>query len=693
MEGSLSSAYLLIPILEVLFIVGLLVLLVRSGLRHVARKPFSFFLICVGLWGFFIFMMRSSPNLEQAFFWEHFVLFAILSVSLFLYLFALSFTGTTQRKRNIYIVYSLYIIFMALVPTGLVVKGMQLMWYGKAPILGLFFFPYVLLTYLFIGLALRVLIKNYRRSKNINEKTRYSYVIAGIIVMVSSATTDYLPPLGVNMYPLGIIGNILFCVLATIAMLKYGLLEMKVVLRRTAAYSLISVFILGIFGSVIFLLSTVFQELTNPVSIIITIIIVFAIAAAFQPLLSRLQRVVDRLFFGGRYDHLQALEHFTKETKDIIDLKQLTSSLLSMIANGMQSRSVYLLLPSLKTGDFVISSYNGEKSRGKLAFPANNLLTLTMKYQDSLIDINEIDTIPSLSAITKTDKETLTKNQVELLIPLKTKEQLTGILLLSSKLSGEPYSTEDRRLLQTVSNQAAIGIENARLYDELKQQLIRSSKLASLGELAANVAHEVNNSLQSVINFGTLLYEDFNDDDPRKEDARAIETEALRARNIVETLLGIARKDRTEKEAIDINNLLHSVVSLAQLRAKSGNITIVENYSREALLIDGSAEQLRQVFLNLFSNATDAMPQGGKIEVDTAVNNKHAVVTIADTGMGIPIESIDKIFEPLFTTKDNGSGLGLTVSSSIVQDHGGTIDVDSVENHGTKFTVTLPRIE
>ncbi len=687
------SEYLLIPILEVLFIVGLLVLLVRSGLRHVARKPFSFFLICVGLWGFFIFMMRRSSNLEEAFFWEHFVLFAILSVGLFLYLFTLSFTGTTQRKRNIYIVYSLYIIFMALVSTGYVVEGMQLMWYGKAPIRGPFFFPYVFLTYLFIALALRVLIKNYRQSKNINEKTRYSYVIAGIIVMFIGGTTDYLPTLGVNMYPLGIIGNILFTVLATIAMLKYGLLEMKVVLRRGAAYSLISVFILGIFGSVIFLLSSVFQELTNPVSIIITIIIVFAIAAAFQPLLSRLQRLVDRLFFGGRYDHLQALERFTRETKDIINLEQLSSSLLSMIANGMQSRSVYLLLPSLKTGDFVIYSSNGEKGKGKLTFPANNLLTLTMKDRDSLIDINEIDTIPSLNAITKTDKETLTKNQIELMIPLKTKEQLTGMLLLGSKVSDEPYSTEDRRLLQTVSNQAAIGIENARLYDELKQQLIRSSKLASLGELAAEVAHEVNNSLQSVINFGTLLYEDFNDDDPRKEDARAIETEALRARNIVETLLGIARKDRTEKEAIDINNLLHSVVSLAQLRAKSGNITIVENYSREALLIDGSAEQLRQVFLNLFSNATDAMPQGGKIEVDTAVNNKHAVVTIADTGMGIPIESIDKIFEPLFTTKDNGSGLGLTVSSSIVQDHGGTIDVDSVENHGTKFTVTLPRIE
>ena len=686
-------AYLLIPLVEVVFCIALLVLLITSGMRHVARKPFAIFLTCMALWGFFIFMMRSSSDLTVAFLWEKFVFFSILSAALFFYKFTISFTSARQQNKVLYPLYFFYVAIMCLIPTGLVVSGMQMMWYGKAPIIGPFFFLYVLIVYAPLVLGLILLIKHYKQSRVLNERIRDSYVLAGIILMFIGGTTDYLPPLGLSVYPLGIIGNILFCLLATIAMLRYGLLEIKVVLRKGAAYTIISMLIVGVFGSLIFLLSNVFREFTSPVSLVITVITVFAVAAAFQPLLSRVQRLVDRWFFRQRYNHLQALERFTKETKDIIDLKQLSSSLLSMIVRAMQSCGVDLLLPSSKTGDFVTYSCIGEKHKGQVSFAANSLLTMTMKYQDGPIDGNDIDTIPSLRGISNKDRDTLLRNQIELLVPLKTKKQLTGMVLLRSKQSGEPYSVEERQLLQLVSNQAAISIENARLYDELRQQLISSSKLASLGELAANVAHEVNNSLQSVINYGAILHEDMEDDDLRKEDCKTIETEALRARNIVESLLGIARQERTEKTAVEINDLLHAISGLAEVRAKAKSISIIENYSREVPLVQGSAEQIRQVFLNLFTNAVDAMPDGGRIEVKTSVENKHVIVTVVDSGVGMPSHIINKIFDPLFTTKDNGSGLGLTVSLSIIRDHGGTIKVDSEEGKGTEFTVTLPRLE
>jgi len=686
------DAYILIPIIEVLFCVGLLILLIVNGLRHVARRPFTFFLGSMTLWGVFIFMMRSSSTLEDAYFWELWVFFAILSAALFFYRFTISLTGMKEPKKILYSVYALYAVSMILVPTGLVVSGMQMMWYGKAPIIGPAFFLYVLTVYLPIIFGLRILIRHYRQSRALNERVRDSYIMVGIIVMLIGGTTDFLPSLGLSLYPLGIIGNILFCVLATIAMLRYGLLEIKVVLRRGTAYSLVSFFMLGLFAGVILIISNLFKDLSSPLFITIAVLAFFIIAAAYQPLQSRVQKLVDRVFYGERYDHLQALEHFTRETKDIVDLKRLSSSLLSMIARGMGSRGVYLLLPSVKSGDFVTYAHYGKKD-GKLAFPANSLITQALRYQDGLIDVHDIDIIPSLSAISDGDKQMLEYDEAELLVPLKSKEQLTGILVLSSKVSGETYSTEDRRLLSTVANQAAISIENARLYEELKEQLVRSSKLASLGELAANVAHEVNNSLQSVINFGTLLYEDLKEDDIKREDAKAIESEALRARNIVETLLGIARKERTEMQAVDVNELLHSVVTLAQVRAKSGNIDIIEKYSRETPLIHGSAEQLRQVFLNLFTNAADAIPDKGKIEVETALQGNHVVITVADTGTGIPSDLLDKIFDPLFTTKGNGTGLGLTVSLSIVQEHGGTIDVESENNKGTKFIITLPKLE
>ncbi len=686
------SAYLIIPLAEVAFCVGLLILLIRSGLRHVARKPFSLFLACMGLWGLFIFLMRSASNLEIAFFWEKFVFIAILSAALLFYKFTASFTGNTKQNRLLYTLYFFYVVFIGLIPTGLVVSGMQLMWYGKAPIIGPAFFPYVLLVYAPLALGLIMLIKHYRQTRVLSEKTRDSYVIAGLVVMFIGGTTDYLPPLGVNMYPLGIIGNIVFCVLATIAMLKYGLLEMRLVLRRGAAYTLISMFILGVFGSVIFLLTTSFQQLTSPASIAIAAVTIFILAAIFQPLLSRVQRMVDKWFFRERYDHLQALSSFSRSIKDVTDLKQLSSSLLTTIVRAMQSHGVYLLLPSEESGDFVKYHHTGEKSKGRMRFSTDSVMVLAMRQSDGLIDISDIDVIPALKFMNDSEKELLEKNQAELLIPLKTKDSLAGILLLSKKQSDQPYSTEDRHLLQLVANQAAIGIENARLYDELKQHLVRSSKLASLGELAANVAHEVNNSLQSVINFGTILHEDMKDGDPMKHDAKAIETEALRARNIVEVLLGIARKEATTKAAVDINDLLRSVVTLIRLRARTDNIAVSESYCAESLMTNGSAEQLKQVFLNLFTNAMDAMADGGRVDITTSIQNEHAVITIVDTGTGIPKEALDKIFDPLFTTKPNGTGLGLTVSQSIIHEHGGTIEVDSAEKIGTKFIVALPRL-
>jgi len=360
----------------------------------------------------------------------------------------------------------------------------------------------------------------------------------------------------------------------------------------------------------------------------------------------------------------------------------------------MESRRVYLLLPSTQSGDFETYSYFGQDQENvnKVSFPINSMLTRSMKYQDNTIDVNDIDYIPSLSAVNVEDRRILTNNGIELLVPLRSKELLTGILLLAHKTSGESYSMEDRQLLNTISNQAAVSIENARLYDQLQQQLIRSSKLASLGELATNVAHEVNNSLQSVINYGTILYEDLADDNPLREDAKIIESEAIRARNIVEILLGIARKERTTRETVDLNDVVKSVVTLARLRAKSENILVQENYSLEAPMVKANAEQLRQVFLNLFTNATDAMPQGGKIDVSTTIANKNVIFTVTDTGMGIPQNAIEKIFDPLYTTKINGTGLGLTVSRSIVEEHGGTIEVESEENKGTTFTIRLPRV-
>jgi putative nucleotidyltransferase with HDIG domain len=441
-----------------------------SGRRHIARRPFSVFLAFMASWGFFIFMMRSSSNLSDALFWEKLVFVSIVSAAIFFYRFTIALTGTRPKKQVLYSLYILYFAIMCLIPTGLVVSGMQMLWYGKAPVIGLFFLPYVLCAYIPMALSMRMLIKHSRKSRIIDERVRDHYIIVGIAAMFIGATTDYLPALGISMYPLGIIGNILFCLTATIAMLRYDLLEMKVVLRKLATYSLTSLLIFGLFGSLIFLFSRLFHNLMSPVSLTLTMVVVFIAASIFQPVLSRLQHTVDRWFFRERYDYIQTLKRFTHETKGDLDLEQLASSLVMAVANGMQSRGVYLLLASPATGNYTTYAYCGQKGQGRLSFSANSPLIATMKQQDNVVDYNDLDIIPSLVSLTATDRQTLAKNNIELLVPLKNDGKLAGMMLLSNKASREPYSNEERRLLRMLSTEVAVNIDNANLYENIKQK-------------------------------------------------------------------------------------------------------------------------------------------------------------------------------------------------------------------------------
>ena len=463
------NTYLLIPLIEVIFCLGLLIVLMVSGKRHIARRPFSVFLFFMTLWGFFIFMMRASPDMTNALLWEKFVFWAILSASLFFYRFTVSLTGVRPNKYFEYPLYIAYFVVLALIPTGLVVNGMQMMWYGKAPLIGPLFPLYVLCAYTPLVRSAMLLIKHYRHSRIIDERIRSQYIVAGIAAMFIGATTDYLPVLGISMYPLGIIGNILFCVIATTAMLRHNLLEMKVVIRKLATYSLTSVLIFGTFGSLIYLLSHFFQDFMSPVSLTLTIVAVFIAASIFQPVLSRLQYTVDRWFFRERFDHIQNLRRFNQETKGDLNLEQLSSSLVTTVANGMQSQGVYLLLPS-STGNYTTYIYSGQKSQGRMHFSANSPLVATMKQQNHILDNTDLDIIPSLISLTAYDRQTLERNGIELLVPLKNDGHLAGMLLLSGRASDEPYSKEERRLLEMVSPDVAVSIYNANLYEKMKQK-------------------------------------------------------------------------------------------------------------------------------------------------------------------------------------------------------------------------------
>lgn len=228
-----------------------------------------------------------------------------------------------------------------------------------------------------------------------------------------------------------------------------------------------------------------------------------------------------------------------------------------------------------------------------------------------------------------------------------------------------------------------------------QQQIGRSEKLASIGRLAAGVAHEINNPLTGVLTFAHLLRDKPNMDEQDRQDLNLIIHETTRAAEIVRGLLDFARERAAIKEPLDINDVVRRTVRLIRNQKSFEQINIEERLCDGLPDVEGDMNQLQQVLLNLSLNACEAMPKGGTLTVESAVMDGRVVLAISDTGCGIKKDLFDKIFDPFFTTKPvgKGTGLGLSVTYGIVASHGGTIEVASEEGKGTTFTISLPTMK
>ena len=226
----------------------------------------------------------------------------------------------------------------------------------------------------------------------------------------------------------------------------------------------------------------------------------------------------------------------------------------------------------------------------------------------------------------------------------------------------------------------------------LEQQLQHSEKMASVGLLAAGVAHEVNTPLTGISSYTQMLRERIEKDDPRGDLLEKIEKQTFRAAKIINNLLNFSRAAGSELEPLDVNRVLLDVVSLVEHQLDASRIKLVREMAADLPMVRGNENRLQQVFFNLILNARDAMPSGGWLTLATRADDDAVVVEVRDTGTGIKGEDIKRIYDPFFTTKGigRGTGLGLSVSYGIVQEHGGAIFVDSAPGQGTTFQIALP---
>ncbi len=238
-------------------------------------------------------------------------------------------------------------------------------------------------------------------------------------------------------------------------------------------------------------------------------------------------------------------------------------------------------------------------------------------------------------------------------------------------------------------------LENAnRELKHTQEQMVRAETMAALGTLSSGISHEINTPLSVILNMTQLIKEDAKDNPSLLKDLNVLEAEANQAIKVSRSLLGFSRSAKFVKERVDVNQVLEDLFKIMEFQPSAKSVNLKKRLARELPLIHVNSGQIRQVLLNVILNAIQAMPNGGDLEVSTGNRStdvlKGVEITVADTGTGIPKENIEKIFQPFFTTKEEGTGFGLAISYGIVQEHQGQISVESEVGRGTTFRIFLP---
>jgi signal transduction histidine kinase len=422
------------------------------------------------------------------------------------------------------------------------------------------------------------------------------------------------------------------------------------------------------------------------------------VAFFFDKIKPRTEKVVEQFLFKNRYDYRETLGTFSKAMVMILDLKSLSKRIIETITQTMGVEKASLFLWSEEKGGYsLFESKNISMTTTTPLLSKNDPLPHYLQKIGEIIIREELvkgANIPELKDVIKI----MSLLESEVSIPLISKGQLIGIINLGYKFNKDIFSHEDIELLSTLANQTSIAIENARLYEDLKRSksyIRRADRLASLGTLTAGLAHEIRNPLVAIKTLTQLLPERIDDEEFRNNFLQIASGEVDRISSLVTELLEFSRPSDPKLELEDINAILDGMILLVSTETKKKQIHMIKNYATDLPPIQIDREQIKQVFLNILLNSIEATKENDKITVKTRSFMKpggepYIQIEFTDTGSGIPEEFIEDIFNPFFTTKSTGSGLGLSISNQIIQEHKGYIDVESQVGKGSSFFINLP---
>ena len=489
-----------------------------------------------------------------------------------------------------------------------------------------------------------------------------------------------------------------------IATQRRRLAELAVARRRSIEFLVVLTVAAGLGTIATYLLHKTIGSLWTSMPVAVGLGLMALGYMTFSPLMHKSRAGMDRLFYRRRWEALQELNQFNARTENLTDLDKLSRPLIPLVQRAMECSPVVLILPDRHNDSLWSATEVGgtPAPSSTIEWPASWLKTITRRYD--YYSVAEMFALSNWLAGPKKSREFIQEQDINLFLPLKCGGELVGLLLLGPKASGRSFSTDEIELLKQVGASAAAAIEKALLYKEVRlqleqlketqAQLLQSGRLASVGTLAAGVAHEVNNPNFAIAGMTELLLSR-SDSHLKTPEAlqyvTAISEMSDRIARVVQGMLVYSRNEQTPA-LVDLNQVAESTLRLVAHRMDGRGIGVRRAFHPNLIATRAVPNQLQQALMNLVLNAVDAMEPGQILTLSTGMAAGRAWISCADTGRGISRENLDRIFDAFFTTKPagKGTGLGLHITHKIVQDSGGEIEVQSQEGKGSTFTIYLP---
>jgi len=667
--------------------IGLFV--IRNHINSVVSRSFFILAVCSTLWQAGTFMVLISKDPQRAYFWSKAVYLGAIFIPVATYHFTIAFLD--RFKQHVYVKAS-YIAGTALLLWLCLSKdlldGVYTYYWGywfKAakwhPVYLVFFSIVASVSFINLLTALK-------EEQSAITRLRIYYLLSAFAIAYLAAV-DFLADYGIAFYPFGYLPVLAFIAITAYAIVKHQLMDIEVIIKKTLVFA-------GVFGfvfSVIVVVALVVQEFIAkyiPHSRYLALAISAGIIVLLQqPVYSFLVNTTNKYLFQKKYDLRKILKEFSDEVLTILNLDRACKVTVDTLTKNLYLvNSSILLLTKDETG-YEIHYSSGLEDTNTFLKAEDSIISYFKKNNNPLL-YQSYDTYLQASDAIKQDMD---KIKSQMAIPLVIHDQLVGILSLGAKKSDEPYTVDDVEILTTLVRAVSVAISNARLFAQAAQY----EKLATIGTLASGINHEVCNPLNNIsaqmqIFIGSKKKGLFKDKKPGEiiDEAEKIMdlsiNEIQRVAGITSKLSSFAKPSKDSAAVvIKLSNAIEDALDVVGHELKLNNIEIVKDIPEDIGDILADEHQIQQIFFNLIRNAAQAIKEEGTITISAEEFKNKVDIKISDTGCGMSKDQLARIFEPFYTTKDKGSGFGLSIVRELVWRNNGSISVDSEAGKGTTF--------